>query len=71
LIQVSSHEILLSDALRLARKAAIDEVPVTLEVTSGVPHVFQVLRRCWIRETLRLTERRSSSTRTLLRLNAA
>jgi len=41
LIQVSSHEILLSDALRLARKAAIDEVPVTLEVTPGVPHVFQ------------------------------
>jgi acetyl esterase/lipase len=41
LIQASSHEILLSDALRLARKAAIDEVPVTLEVTPGVPHVFQ------------------------------
>jgi len=41
LIQASSHEILLSDALRLARKAAIDGVPVTLEVTPGVPHVFQ------------------------------
>ena len=41
LIQVSSHEILLSDALRLAGRAAIDEVPVTLEVTPGVPHVFQ------------------------------
>jgi epsilon-lactone hydrolase len=41
LIQVGSHEILLSDALRLARRAAIDEVPVTLEVTPGVPHVFQ------------------------------
>ena len=41
LIQVSSDEILLSDALRLARKAAIDGVPVTLEVTPGVPHVFQ------------------------------
>ena len=41
LIQATSHEILLSDALRLARKAAIDGVPVTLEVTPGVPHVFQ------------------------------
>jgi epsilon-lactone hydrolase len=41
LIQVSSHEILLSDALRLAARAPIDEVPVTLEVTPGVPHVFQ------------------------------
>ena len=41
LIQVGSHEILLSDALRLADRAAIAEVPVTLEVTPGVPHVFQ------------------------------
>ena len=41
LIQVGSHEILLSDALRLAGRAAIDEVAVTLEVTPGVPHVFQ------------------------------
>jgi epsilon-lactone hydrolase len=41
LIQVGSHEILLSDALRLAGRAAIDEVPVTLEVVPGVPHVFQ------------------------------
>jgi epsilon-lactone hydrolase len=41
LIQAGSHEILLSDALRLAARAAIDEVPVALEVTPGVPHVFQ------------------------------
>jgi epsilon-lactone hydrolase len=41
LIQVGSHEILLSDALRLAARAAISDVPVTLEVTPGVPHVFQ------------------------------
>jgi monoterpene epsilon-lactone hydrolase len=41
LIQVGSHEILLSDALRLASRAAIDDVAVTLEVTPGVPHVFQ------------------------------
>ena len=41
LIQVSSHEILLSDALRLAGRAAISDVPVTLDVTPGVPHLFQ------------------------------
>jgi acetyl esterase/lipase len=41
LIQVGSHEILLSDALRLAARAAISDVSVTLDVTSGVPHVFQ------------------------------
>jgi acetyl esterase/lipase len=41
LIQAGSHEILLSDALRLAGHAATDEVFVTLEVTPGVPHVFQ------------------------------
>jgi epsilon-lactone hydrolase len=41
LIQVGSHEILLSDAVRLAARAAIADVQVTLEVTPGVPHVFQ------------------------------
>jgi monoterpene epsilon-lactone hydrolase len=41
LIQVGSHEILLSDALRLAARAALADVQVTLEVTPGVPHVFQ------------------------------
>jgi acetyl esterase/lipase len=41
LIQVGSHEVLLSDALRLAGRAAISDVPVRLEVTPGVPHVFQ------------------------------
>jgi acetyl esterase/lipase len=41
LIQVGSHEILLSDALRLAGRAAIANVAVTLEVTPGAPHVFQ------------------------------
>lgn len=41
LVQVGSHEVLLSDALRLAQRAAISDVPVTLEVTPGVPHVFQ------------------------------
>jgi monoterpene epsilon-lactone hydrolase len=41
LIQVGSHEILLSDALRLAERAARSDVAVALEVTPGVPHVFQ------------------------------
>ena len=41
LIQVGSHEVLLSDAIRLAGRAAVADVPVTLEVTPGVPHVFQ------------------------------
>jgi monoterpene epsilon-lactone hydrolase len=41
LIQAGSHEVLLSDALRLAERAAIADVPVALEVTPGVPHVFQ------------------------------
>jgi monoterpene epsilon-lactone hydrolase len=41
LIQVGSHEILLDDALRLAARAATADVAVALEVTPGVPHVFQ------------------------------
>ena len=41
LIQVGSHEILLSDALRLSARAATSDVAVTLDVTPGVPHVFQ------------------------------
>ncbi len=41
LIQVGSHEILLSDAVRLADRAANGEVAVTLDVVPGVPHVFQ------------------------------
>jgi monoterpene epsilon-lactone hydrolase len=41
LIQVGSNEILLSDAVRLASRAALADVSVTLDVTPGVPHVFQ------------------------------
>jgi len=41
LIQSGSHEILLNDATRLATRAAAADVAVTLEVTPGVPHVFQ------------------------------
>jgi monoterpene epsilon-lactone hydrolase len=41
IIQGGSHEVLLDDAVRLARQAAIADVEVTLEITPGVPHVFQ------------------------------
>jgi epsilon-lactone hydrolase len=41
LIQAGTHEVLLDDALRLARRAATDDVAVTLDITPGVPHVFQ------------------------------
>jgi acetyl esterase/lipase len=41
LIQAGSHEVLLDDAVRLARQAAIADVEVTLDITPQVPHVFQ------------------------------
>ncbi|MEZ0109494.1 monoterpene epsilon-lactone hydrolase [Catenulispora sp. EB89] len=41
LIQVGTHELLLDDAVRLAARAAAADVPVSLEVTPGVPHLFQ------------------------------
>jgi monoterpene epsilon-lactone hydrolase len=41
LIQAGSREVLLDDAVRLAANAARDDVDVVLQVTSGVPHVFQ------------------------------
>ena len=41
IIQAGTHEVLLDDALRLARRAATADVAVTLDVTPGVPHVFQ------------------------------
>src|SRR4051794_12747031 len=41
IIQAGSHEVLLDDAIRLARQAATADVDVTLEITPRVPHVFQ------------------------------
>jgi len=41
LIQVGSHEVLLDDAVRLAAKAATDDVNVILDVIAGAPHVSQ------------------------------
>jgi epsilon-lactone hydrolase len=41
IIQAGTHEVLLDDAVRLARQAAIADVEVTLDITPQVPHVFQ------------------------------
>jgi monoterpene epsilon-lactone hydrolase len=41
LVQAGSHEILLDDSTRLTTRAAAADVAVALEVTPGVPHVFQ------------------------------
>jgi NAD(P)-dependent dehydrogenase (short-subunit alcohol dehydrogenase family) len=41
MIQAGSREILLDDATRLASRAAAADVAVRLEITPGVPHVFQ------------------------------
>jgi len=41
IIQAGSHEVLLDDAIRLARGAAIADVEVMLDITPQVPHVFQ------------------------------
>jgi epsilon-lactone hydrolase len=41
LIQAGSHEILLDDAVRLAARAATQDVRVQLQVWPEVPHVFQ------------------------------
>jgi len=41
IIQAGTHEVLLDDAFRLAQRAATSEVEITLDITPGVPHVFQ------------------------------
>ena len=41
IIQAGTHEVLLDDAIRLARQAATADVEVALDITPGVPHVFQ------------------------------
>jgi acetyl esterase/lipase len=41
IIQAGSHEVLLDDAVRLAGQVATADVEVTLDITPGVPHVFQ------------------------------
>ena len=41
IIQAGTHEVLLDNAVRLARQAATADVEVTLDITPRVPHVFQ------------------------------
>ena len=41
IIQAGTHEVLLDDAVRLAQRAAADDVAVTLDLVPEVPHVFQ------------------------------
>jgi len=41
IIQAGTHELLLDDSVRLAQQAATADVEVTLDITPGVPHVFQ------------------------------
>ncbi|WP_067500398.1 alpha/beta hydrolase [Actinoplanes sp. TFC3] len=41
LLQVGTNELLLDDSVRLAQRARDAEVDVILDVTAGVPHVFQ------------------------------
>jgi len=41
IIQAGSYEVLLDDAVRLARQAATADVDVTLDITPRVQHVFQ------------------------------
>jgi acetyl esterase/lipase len=41
IIQAGTHEVLLDDAVRLARQAATADVDTTLDITPRVPHVFQ------------------------------
>jgi monoterpene epsilon-lactone hydrolase len=41
IIQAGTHEVLLDDAVRLAQRAVAADVEVILDVTPGVPHVFQ------------------------------
>jgi epsilon-lactone hydrolase len=41
IIQAGGHEVLLDDAVRLAQQAITADVQVSLDITPGVPHVFQ------------------------------
>jgi monoterpene epsilon-lactone hydrolase len=41
LLQAGTNELLLDDSVRLAERAREADVDVILDVTAGVPHVFQ------------------------------
>jgi acetyl esterase/lipase len=63
IIQAGTHEVLLDDAIRLARQAADADVEVTLDITPGVPHVFQAYHAI-------LDEARAALDRAGIRLSA-
>ena len=53
LMQLGEHEMLRDDAIRAAKKARGDGVPVTLEIWPGMVHVFQIRRLPESREAIR------------------
>ena len=53
LIQLGEHEMLRDDAIRVAKKARADGVPVTLEIWPGMVHVFQIRGLPESREAIR------------------
>ena len=59
IIQAGSHEVLLDDAVRLARQAAIADVVVTLDITPGCPTSFRRITRSLTKRPRRWTERGS------------
>ena len=63
IIQAGTHEVLLDDAVRLARQAATADVEVTLDITPGVPHVFQTFTRSSTKRPRHWTEPDSSCRR--------
>ena len=63
IIQAGTHEVLLDDAVRLARQAATADVEVTLDITAGVPHVFQTFYPSSTKRPRRWTEPDSSCRR--------
>ncbi|GAB7526445.1 hypothetical protein PBS_54360 [Paraburkholderia sp. 2C] len=46
LLQARTNEVLLDDSARLAARARDADVDVILDVTAGVPHVFQFFSAC-------------------------
>ena len=56
IIQAGSHEVLLDDALRLARVAAIADVEITLASPPGCRTSFRPIRRCSTRPALHWTQ---------------
>ncbi|MFO0872188.1 MAG: alpha/beta hydrolase fold domain-containing protein [Pirellulales bacterium] len=53
LIQLGEHEMLRDDAIRVAKKARADGIPVTLEIWPGMVHVFQIRGLPESREAIR------------------